>query len=297
MKVISKLFPIVFITALSYHLLMVLHGVNLETYAIHTISPITGHAWWRAFQNRLLAGFIVDNISNNIVLAYQIFIFFSLLAMNFLTYYLYKDILPVIALAFMFLGLQGARFLYGWDFLDLIILTTLLILIDKKVNIWGYMILFAVAIFNRESALFIPAWLIIDHFKRKEMWYGFIMLISGYVIINLLRDMFVTSIYPSIGLDESHRDIGNSILFAKNIQYFFRHYDSWNMGDFAYIPALMISSVLLCWNANKKILLLTGFIILQILIFGCIHETRVWFITIPFIIYLFIRKETYKNKC
>ena len=166
MKKEYYIFFILFITALSYHLLMILHGANLEAYAVHTISPISGHAWWRAFQNRLLAGFIIDGISNNITLAYQVFIFSSLLVMNILTYYLYKNILPVIMLAFMFLALQGARFLYGWDFLDLIILTTLLILIDRKVNIWGFVALFVVAIFNRESALFIPVWLIIDNFKR-----------------------------------------------------------------------------------------------------------------------------------
>lgn len=36
---------------------MVLHGTNLQTYAIHTVSPIHGNAWWIAFQNRLLAGY------------------------------------------------------------------------------------------------------------------------------------------------------------------------------------------------------------------------------------------------
>ena len=279
-------FIILFTTALSYNLLMYLYGGNLEAYAMQTISPITGHAWWRAFQNRLLAGFIIDNISNNIVLAYQIFIFSSLLIMNFLTYYLYKNILPVFMLAFMFLALQG-QFIYGWDFLDIIILTTLLILIDKKVNIWGFVALFTVAIFNRESALFIPVYLII----KKEIVVGIIMLIAGYVAITLMRDMFITSLYPSVGLDESHKNIGNSILFGKNITYFFRHYDSWNMGKFAYIPALMVGSIALNWKADRRILLLTSFIVLTILIFGCIHETRVWFVTIPFIIYLWMENE------
>jgi len=283
---VKPLFIILFITALSYNLLMYLYGGNLEAYAIQTVSPITGHAWWRAFQNRLLAGFIVDGISNNIVLAYQIFIFSSLLVMNCLTYYLYKSILPVFMLAFMFLGLQGG-FLYGWDFLDIIILTTLLILIDKKVSIWGYVILFAVAIVNRESALFIPVYLII----RKDILIGIIMLVVGYVAITLMRDMFITSLYPSVGLDESHKSIGNSILFGKNITYFFRHYDSWRMGQFAYIPALMVGSIALHWRADKKLLLLISFIVLTILVFGCIHETRVWFVTVPFIIYLWTKYE------
>ena len=209
--------------------------------------------------------------------------------MNVLTYYLYKNVLPVVILAFMFLALQGARFLYGWDFLDMIILTTLLIFIDRKANIWAYIMLFTVAIFNRESALFIPVWLIIDNFKKKEMIYGAIMLLVGYVAIDLMRDMFIASLYPSVGLDEGHKAIGNSILFTKNIKYFFQHYDSWNMGDFAYIPALMVSSILLRWR-NIKVFLLTLFIFITILVFGCIHETRVWFVTIPFIIYLWNRE-------
>ena len=103
-----------------------------------------------------------------------------------------------------------------------------------------------------------------------------------------MRDMFITSLYPSIGLDEGHKAIGNSILFTKNIGYFFQHYDSWD-NSFAYIPALMIASILLCWKANVKILLLTLFIVLTILVFGCIHETRVWFVTVPFIIYLWVK--------
>ena len=172
MKKNYQVFLILFITALSYNLLMILFGANLQVYAVHTISPITGHAWWRAFQNRLLAGFIIDAIDNNVAFAYQVFIFSSLLVMNSLTYYLYKSISPVIMLAFMFITLQnvstGARHLFGWDFLDIIILTILLILIDKKVNIWGYVVLFTVAIFNRESALFIPVWLIIDSFNNKK---------------------------------------------------------------------------------------------------------------------------------
>lgn len=270
---------------------MVLHGTNLQTYVIHTVSPIHGNAWWIAFQNRLLAGYIIEAISNNLVFAYQVFIFFSLLLMNWLTYYLYKNILPVFVLAFMFLALQGARFLYGWDFLDLIIITTLLIFIDRKVNLWAYIVLFIVTIFNRESALFIPIWLIIDGFRKKEMLYGIIMLVVGFCAISLMRTgLFITSLYPSVGLDETHKDIGNSILLGKNIRYFFQHYDSWNMGDFAYIPALMVGSVLLCWKADKKLLLLTAFVILTILVFGCIHETRVWFVLIPFIIYLWSKR-------
>ena len=120
---------------------------------------------------------------------------------------------------------------------------------------------------------------------NKQLVTGIIMLLVGYVAIDLMRDIFVTSLYPSVGLDEGHKAIGNSILFTKNIRYFFQHYDSWNMGDFAYIPALMISSILLRWK-NVKVFLLTLFIVLTILVFGCIHETRVWFVTIPFIIYL-----------
>ena len=115
------------------------------------------------------------------------------------------------------------------------------------------------------------------------------MLLVGYVAIDLMRDMFIASLYPSVGLDEGHKSIGNSILFTKNIKYFFQHYDSWNMGDFAYIPALMISSILLRWK-NVKVFLLTLFIVLTILVFGCIHETRVWFVTVPFIIYLWNRE-------
>ena len=126
--------------------------------------------------------------------------------------------------------------------------------------------------------------------NKQKLITGIIMLLVGYVAIDLMRDMFIASLYPSVGLDEGHKAVGNSILFTKNIKYFFQHYDSWNMGDFAYIPALIVSSILLCWQANKKILLLTGFIVLTILVFGCIHETRVWFVTIPFIIYLWNRE-------
>ena len=115
------------------------------------------------------------------------------------------------------------------------------------------------------------------------------MLLVGYVAIDLMRDIFITSLYPSVGLDEGHKAIGNSILFTKNIKYFFQHYDSWD-NSFAYIPALCVSACLFCWRANKKILLLTLFIVITILVFGCIHETRVWFVTIPFIIYLWNRE-------
>ena len=65
-------------------------GLDGEMKAI--FEPLTGHAWWRAWQNRYLAGIIANAIG------YVPFFVFGFIALNIVTYYLYdKNIWIVFA--------------------------------------------------------------------------------------------------------------------------------------------------------------------------------------------------------
>jgi hypothetical protein len=90
----NTIFVFVILIALTYlecRILINLHTAFILENVKATVTPLIGHAWWKAWQNRYLAGWILDSIQKPPEEAYKIFAFVTCLAMNCITYFLYKE--------------------------------------------------------------------------------------------------------------------------------------------------------------------------------------------------------------
>ena len=111
--------------------------------------------------------------------------------------------------------LLSPPWLYSWDFLDIIVVILLIDLVLVGAPLRWFITLFAIAILNRDSALFIALWLNIDPLVRffyqrryklpaapldwRRMLAGVICIAAGFLIVELLRrNLLVEAIRVSI---------------------------------------------------------------------------------------------------
>lgn len=294
------------LTALSfleYRVLYLIHWHYLFQNAEATITPLTGHPWWRAWQNRLLAAFVMNGIQKNMVEAYKTYTLVFCLAANVTTFFLYskrgagKALLYVAISVLAFLLLQDEYWLYGWDLPEAIIFTALVIGIDRNRGIAFFTALFAVAFLNRESSLFILAWVFFNAISKKNYriaLYSVALFATGIAGICLLREhLFIASYQQYVGNDPAHLTFGNHFWYRENVINFFHTWPPWKP-SIDLIPAMMVFAVgYFVWRwtslnrSEKDIVLVCCLMVASIFCFTVIHETRVWLMLIPFLLYLF----------
>ena len=284
--------------------LLNLHNINLKELATVTFSPINGHAMWRAFQNRLLPAEIMSLIdSNSVVNSYEIFMLVFTFICNILLFILFsrysykKALMMTLLFILLFILSQDKMWLYGWDFIDVAITILVLIGIDRSLSIWYFVCIFAVAILNRESAIFIPLWLFISAFpkNKKRIIASLVLMVIGVALTYYLRTLlFKGSIDHAVGLDKLHNIWGNPVYLSYNFYYLLIYpfvISNLKYSNYSIIPAVVVITYLFCilrWR-NKQIrdvLIYSGIMILAILVFGYISETRIWLPLIPALLYM-----------
>ena len=209
----------------------------------------------------------------------------------------FNAIIVVIISTLLFILIQDEHWLLGWDFLDIIFMTILLIGIDRKWNARYFTGLFIIALFNRESALYIPLYMLIDSTMNKRYKlavYSFVLIFIGFAAIYLLRERFISSCQPYIGLDGSNMDYihgGSFKWFLFNISNLFYTYPPWKI-SFDIVPAAIIYIATMV--KRDAIGIMIWIIIISIFYFGAIHEVRMYLILLPLFIYNF--RERYETK-
>lgn len=295
---LSIIFILATLSVLEASFLINYHSANIVLQAVATLSPLSGHAWWLAFQNRLLSAAILSSFhAGNIEKSYEIFIYIFTLICNLFVFVLFskngskKALIYTFIFALAFLLFQDNTWLYGWDFINVLVTILVLIGIDNKSPITYFVLLYVAALFNHESALYIPAWLFLSYLPhdKKKAIYSLLLLLAGAILIFYLRlILFKGSCRSYIGMDLNHR-IGNHFYLLKNISHPFIKY----MGDkyFDLVPTVVLAAHIysLRYWKNKKlrdVLIYSGIMLTAGFIFGNIHETRIWLPIIPALLYL-----------
>ncbi|MCD6115850.1 hypothetical protein J7K93_02450 [bacterium] len=271
---------------------------------------------WRVFQNRLLVPFLAKLISVccniSIKEASKIFIFILIIFQNFLMYGVMVNISGErriglkysLVMSGLFLIFQDDRYILLYDYLDIVIFTYLAWLIYQKKPLIHFIILFIISLFNRESALFIPIWLIMDacifqlrfpfvKFRLFRSLTGVGLLLSGIIFTKLIRDVFFkTSMLKEVGIDAEHSIIGNHLHLSENIHSiiwdnFFGTDIIVNIFLFCLIWFIIYSNLKLRSQDILKYSLLIVFMLLSNLVFAWITETRIFFNLIPLILILY----------
>lgn len=140
---------------------------------------VSGFPHWRVYQNRVLGPYLIDWASQFMPSFLFAHFFFSIAALAVAGYlacqlgYRIKNVATGLLAFFVFQSAFGLvldrNWFYIWDSIDLVVffLFVLFVVLEKS---WIWFVgLFAVAIFNRESAQFIALWLIVDPLVRKAL--------------------------------------------------------------------------------------------------------------------------------
>jgi hypothetical protein len=203
------------------------------------------------------------------------------------------------------------NWLYLWDFIDIVIFTLLIYGALTQQRNGYFLVLFVVAILNRESGLFIALWLILDaliekkdsscfriHIKLRDPYrliWGILLLIGGVFLIEYLREvMLIKSVASEV--EATSIEVGRHvhIRFFTNLKLIFIQ----NFSNPTFLLNFLIDILVIglpIWviirlKSSSDVWFKIAFIFLiiysAIIIFGFVNETRVYNILIPFIIFL-----------
>ena len=315
---------LILVTILAFIEMRVIRMIHQHNYCdlIEAAHGVTvGMPHWRAHQNRLLGPSLVKLISHatglSFPLSFEFFMVLSLIIANLVSFYVFLDLTKNRTLslkytfyfALFFLALQHRTWLYLCDFMDIIIFLLFAYGIFKKFNIRYFVYLFIISILNREDALFISLWMIIDSFqyniepsnniqgrrltiKYYNLLLGVLLTILGIIYIKWIRDtLFIRSMLPRIGLDLNYYIAGGQHFnVLKNIRYLV-NFNILQRGDimvplvFIFLPIYLMVKMKSDEHSLKVMFLF--FCMLFFIFLTCyIAETRVFFILIPFILLL-----------
>ncbi|HCK66563.1 MAG TPA: hypothetical protein DHW49_09875 [Anaerolineae bacterium] len=317
---------IIFISLVVYQIIRQLYAPYWEEISGISYGVITGKPEWLAYQNRLLGPYLIYLISLlgiSYISAYKVFVLLSILVQSFTLVVLLKNIGEtyqssinyLIIYSFMYIALQEYSF-YSWDNIDAVLFMFFVWGILRSVSPLLFIPLFLVSIFNRESALFIGIYLIIDAFnieinksKRiniqlksvKELILGIILLILGIAYTNLIRELLFISRANGFP-DEQHMILGNHFNLEKNLfDLFYENFISMHSANSLFIfgsIGYLLYFVRQYSQPQLKAFIIFICLVLNILVFGIIHETRLYVVLLPFLIFLHqnIKKVSSANR-
>jgi hypothetical protein len=313
-------FLLAFLVFLELRLIILVHGCHLDELIASVDSIFAGMSHWRAYQNRLLGPALVQAVAfvtrQSFSESYPIVIGMLVCAINSTAFFVFLGLSRDRALAFrytvysalLFVAFQDRTWLYVWDLLDQIIFFIFMYLVVKRMHLRWLALLFLVAVLNREDALFISFWIIIDAVtftgppaqknnlsrtitvNRKHLLWGGLLALLGVLYTKMIRDLlWAGSSLPWVGVDAEHAALGQHFQLMRNMRYCF---GLSFLKDFNIAPlgALLLAFYLVARRRSDersvKLAVLTGVMLLSTLVFGIIGETRTLLIFIPFFLVL-----------
>ncbi len=304
---------VTFIAICAFKILLAIHSPNQEALISTALGVLEGRPHWLAYQNRLLGPYTVQLISMLGVSfkgAWMIYHATTLLVLCLLIYWMLRQekcsqkesLGYLVGFLFAFLTFQDDQF-YTWDCIDLIVFTAFAYGIFRAHSRWFFVGLFLVGILNRESALFIAVYLMLDsvEFSKgraapklksiKSLAVGSVLLILGMAYTKFVRHALFVS-RPSGAPDTHHELIGNHIYFLENLNdlfwtnFFDRNFvvSAFLLTAFAYFASRYKAMS----DRQLKCFAMLAVLCLNILIFGIINETRMLFILFPFFLFLWL---------
>ena len=297
--------------------LIAIHERHIDLLANVAHGVIERQPAWIAYQNRLLgpaAVLLISKVGITFTHALKIFYVVMIIVENFLLYYLLKksgssrvtSLAWVIAYSLLFVLFQDVNWYYTWDSFDAIIFTLFAYLVLWNKSFPLLVCLFFVALLNRESALFIALFFVIDSIdfiateisakkiiirleSTRKFVIGCMLFFLGAAYTKIIRSYLFISLPGGLN-DAGHQTLGNHIYWGKNMyDLFFGNLGSGAIpNSFFVIGSLLFVGYIykICNTSQKKAIVIYGVIVFNILIFGVMNETRMLIILFPILIFL-----------
>ena len=281
-----------------------------------SLGVTTGHPLEKLFQSRVLGPYLIKALSfgsiNHYGAAYVFFQIATVAIAAFLCWRLGRKyggsdknaLFALMLFVMCFAMLLSPPYLYSWDFIDIIVFLVFIDFVLSDLSLPWFLGLFAIAIWNRDSANFIALWLIVDpavrffYERRYNLpktplnWHrviaGIICIGVGLLIAELLKEnLLVEETGPKFGMTT---DVGNryNLALGRNI-YFLSHPFSelkfWIAVPFiAVVISFGMKLVRLDPQRYLSIFLIELSMLLALLLAGLFGETRVFLILVPFLV-------------
>jgi hypothetical protein len=305
---LSTTLLVVFVAIFTHHRVMTLHRPNISALTTFALDVANGQAHWRAFQNRLLGPYILKYLTEvglSQTSAWELLAFVSLFTYLFLATYLLSPsgswserLLVLFVSSFSYIVLQHF-YLYPWDNIELVVFTLFSFGLATRRSDWFFVLLFAFALLNRESALVIAVYLCISacefslspfrtYIAERSRWFkGFALFIFGVFYTKTVRDMMFKGRVDGT-MDTQHQLIGNHIYLIENVKEFVFLNDNETRWFVPLIVAIVLAVSILNLKSKNYESKMTTVVVLIVLanitIFGIATETRMYLPLIPLLI-------------
>ena len=295
-----------------FRMIMLIIGQNYSYSISAAQGVVNGMPHWRVYQSRVLGPWLVEALSGlfgDYTSAHAFYTIVTTAIAGWLILSLtYRQFGPSAALSSfllfqaLFTFLLGSKWLYAWDHLGILIFTIFTYLVIAGKGWCWFAALFSVAIFNRESALFIAMWMVLDPLvkaaldRTKPDWRmiarGLACGIIGVILINWLRDtLLVQEVGPTLFNMPLKAGLNFHNQWATNIAFLRRVTTEFSFGFevliLVYLLAVIILAVLLARRDPRRYLALAvtqGMIVVSLFAGAILEETRVLLELLPFLV-------------
>lgn len=275
---------------------------------------LSGRPFVKTYQSRVLGPRIVGKFSRvsgrSLEWSLQVFCIAVLLLTNVTAIFLFvresgsweTGALYTGAYALLFAGLQQPNWLPVWDYLDLLIMLVFAWAVVTRAPLRVLIPLFLIELLNRETALFIPLWIIIDSlnvsrargraaFRIDAVWNllaGVGLIAGGVAWTHFARNWHFVK--ATFAMPPQVQIVGDQTWMLALTPYIIAMADR---ADVIAMTAIVIWSVFLIvrgWRSEneqrRKESLLLAALVLANFMFGRITETRIWFAVSPFLLWM-----------
>ena len=313
---ISIVFLAILFSLAQWHLVEQALGTGYADSIREAQQVFVGTPTWRVYQSRVLGPYIVQMLSHlvaNYDRTYWLFNIFCLIVAGYLSYFAGTAInqrtggkVSFLLFQCLFALCLDRHWLYVWDTIDIIVFYVFFIIVIRGA-FWGWtVLLFAVALFNRESALFIALWLLIDPVCRwglvrlgheparaldiQSMIAGAVCMVLGILTVEALRTMLLIE---ELGIKNGAPSIYGAhafLTFQQNLGQMLRALTFADRQLSIVVPifiAAILGLILRLATAQPAVFMGAGLVYLAqvaaIMIVGLVFETRIYLDFIPFV--------------
>jgi len=202
-----------------FRMIILVLGAGYANSIDAALGVVEGLPHWRVYQSRVLGPWIVELLSRvfgDFTIAHVFYVIAATTIAGWLILAVMRRLSDdrsswgaFLLFQFLFSFLLGKMWLYAWDHSGIIIFTLFVYFVLTEKDWRWFTALFAVAIFNRESALFIAVWMVSDPLIKAALdrvrprlampLAGVICGAAGLAIISELRErLLVREIGPDI---------------------------------------------------------------------------------------------------
>jgi hypothetical protein len=305
------------IAAAQFRLLVLLLGPRYRLSVEAAEGVLRGEPHWRVYQNRLLGPWLVEILEPAAGSFERAHALVSIALLAVAGYVLLAFLERVhrdparahaawLAGSFLVVCCFGRDWLYVWDLVDLLVFVVWNALVVTGARWPAHAALVAVAIWNRETALFVAAWMAVDPPLRwlaarrdvprprldvPRMAAGLALVAGGVALVETLRStLLVRETGPDLVGAVAGAGPSVHVMLAQNASALAAAFSSFRFTLSFLVPVALVLFLVLCVRVarrdptrNAGLALIHASIVASLVVFGILFETRIYLPLVPFV--------------